>query len=80
MNNNEKYWTDEANTLLKGRRIAGVRYLTATEAEDYAWDSRGLVLFLDNGAQLVISADDEGNGPGAIFTNNEKTPVLPVLW
>ena len=71
MNNNEKYWTDEANTLLKGRRIVGVRYLTATEVEDYAWDSRGLVLFLDNG---------EGNGPGAIFTNNEKTPVLPVMW
>jgi hypothetical protein len=41
MDDNEKYWTDEANTLLKGRRIAGVRYLTATEAEDYAWDSRG---------------------------------------
>ena len=52
MNDNEKYWTDEANTLLKGRRIVGVRYLTATE----------------------------GNGPGAIFTNNEKTPVLPVMW
>jgi hypothetical protein len=80
MNDNEKYWTDEANTLLKGRRIVGVRYLTATEVEDYAWDSRGLVLFLDNGTELVVSADDEGNGPGAIFTNNEKTPVLPVLW
>jgi hypothetical protein len=80
MDENEKYWTDEANALLKDRRILGVRYLTATETEGLAWHARGLVIFLDNGAQLVISADDEGNGPGAIFTNNEKTPVLPVLW
>jgi hypothetical protein len=33
MDKNEKYWTDEANALLKGRRIAGARYLTATETE-----------------------------------------------
>lgn len=80
MDENEKYWTNEANALLKGRRIAGVRYLTATEAEGYAWHARGLVIFLDNGTQLVASADDEGNGPGAILTDNDKTPVLPVLW
>jgi hypothetical protein len=40
MDDNEKYWTDEANTLLKGRRIVGVRYLKATEADSYAWDSK----------------------------------------
>ena len=75
----EKRWTDEARSLLKGRGIVGVRYMTPQEADDHAWYQRGLVIFLDNGTQLVISADDEGNGPGAIFTNNEKTPVLPVM-
>jgi len=36
---------------------------------DLGWESKSIVLFLDDGSYLLSSTDDEGNGPGALFTN-----------
>jgi hypothetical protein len=32
-----------------------------------------------DGNVIYPSQDDEGNGPGSLFTNNETNPVIPVL-
>ena len=75
----EKKWTDIASAQLLGRTIKKVRYLTNKEAEELGWDSRCVVLILDNGNYVFPSADDEGNDAGAFFTVDKKNPVLPVL-
>jgi hypothetical protein len=43
------------------------------------WFERGIVLELDDGTSIFPSRDDEGNGPGALFTNHDALPVVPVI-
>jgi len=71
--------TANANKLLKGKRIVSVRYMTEKEKKAYGWDERGIMFMLDDKTILIVSADDEGNGPGALLTNNEDIPTIPVL-
>lgn len=75
----EKDWAKTASDLLKGRKIVAVRYLTNAEMDELGWDDRPVVLELDNGLLVYPSRDDEGNGAGALFTTDQKTPTLPVL-
>ena len=79
MDDNEKYWTDEALALLVNRKIVAVRYMTHEEAAENGWYARPLVIWLDDGTHFMSAADEEGNGPGAIFTNSKKTPTIPTL-
>ena len=74
-----KYWTDIAKEQLLGKKIVDVRYLSQEEADDLDWTERPVVIHLDDGNLIYASADDEGNGAGALFTNNQANPVLPVL-
>ena len=67
-----EYWqrlthNPAARALLTGRKIIDVRYQSDSEVDTYGWNCRALVLVLYNHAQLVLSADSEGNGPGAMF-------------
>tara|TARA_R110002020_G_scaffold243716_2_gene457243 strand:- start:151 stop:426 length:276 start_codon:yes stop_codon:yes gene_type:complete len=67
-----EYWqklteNPAARPLLTGRKIVDVRYQSDSEVDTYGWICRALVLVLDNGAELVLSTDSEGNGPGAMF-------------
>ena len=73
-------WDSRAASMLNGRTIVEARYLTKQEAAELGWETRSVVLFLDNGNQLIASGDDEGNQAGALFTSDEKTPILPVLY
>jgi hypothetical protein len=75
----EKKWIDVAAEQLLGRKIVAVRYLLDEEIEALGWDRKCVVAQLDDGNLLFPSQDDEGNGPGAWFTNNEDQPVLPVI-
>lgn len=75
----EVRWTREAEAQLLGRRIVEVRYLTDAEMRDLAWGRKALALILDDGNLICPVQDDEGNGPGALFTNNQAVPVLPIL-
>jgi hypothetical protein len=75
----EKRWTAAATRQLIGRRIILVRYMTQEEADDVGWISRPVVLVLDDGNLIYPAADDEGNDGGALYTNNEQNPVLPVI-
>lgn len=72
-------WGKKARDALKGKTIVDVRYLKGTEQQDFGWDSSSIVLFLDDGQHLLVSMDDEGNGPGSLFTSYEDLPIIPVV-
>ncbi len=72
----ETEWTAKAMTVLKGRTIEDVRYLTRDEAHDAGWYSRPLVMFLDSGDWIVPMSDDEGNDAGSL---SYLGGVLPVI-
>lgn len=72
----EKHWTEKAAALLVGAKIETVRYMTAQEAEDFGWQSRPLVMFLDSGHAVLAQSDDEGNDGGALIVGNAAFPVL----
>jgi len=75
----EQKWAKIASDMLVGRKIVMVRYMSESERESMGWHTRPIVLQLDDGNMIYPSSDDEGNGAGAMFTNNEKQPVLPVI-
>ncbi len=63
---------------LAGRTIVAVRKMRAAEAKREGWDLRWAhgappVLVLDDGQVIYPSADDEGNGPGALFGAHKGT-------
>lgn len=72
-------WTISAGKYLKGRKIVDVRYLTDKEMDGLGWDQSAIVIKLDNGELLWASQDDEGNGPGALFTTIDELPIIPVI-
>lgn len=74
-----KQWESNAKKLLVGKTIKEVRYLTKKEQESMMWDRGSLVIILTDGTAIYPSADDEGNDAGALFTNNEELPTIPVI-
>jgi hypothetical protein len=69
-------WIKFANDNLAGRTITRVDYLDTLDG-----DREGAVLQLDNGVSVVVSQDDEGNGPGALFLvrGDNQFATIPVL-
>jgi hypothetical protein len=75
---------------LAGRKIVGFRPMTKAELAYEGWDDfRGAasVLVLDDGTLIYASQDEEGNGPGALFTKKgnatgiilaTEKPMMPV--
>lgn len=61
---------------IKGKRIVDVRLMTSGEMKSNGWDHcrnrEPVVLVLDDGTLLFASADEEGNGPGALFGSDVK--------
>ncbi len=55
-----------------GLTIKDIRKATATEARKLGLESDRfnplIVIVLSNGALITASMDEEGNGPGALFT------------
>lgn len=80
MNAVRSHWQKKAQDQLAGRKIVTARYLTDQEISVLGWHGSSLVLELDNGLLLYASADDEGNGPGAIhgITKNNRSTGFPV--
>jgi hypothetical protein len=75
------HWENYAEEHLKGRTIKAVRYMTEEEAKDWMWYKRPLIMILDDGTQLILSADDEGNDGGAMFgQKGDKSLTFPVLY
>ena len=80
LDTNTMHWNKKASDVLEGRRITKVMYMSAEDAETLGWHSRGLVLVLDNGVQVMPQSDDEGNNAGALWAGSlDGETVLPVL-
>lgn len=76
-------WEKAAQDLLLGKTVIGVRYMTNEELEISGWPCRALMLLLKGAAGETVavypSSDDEGNGPGALFTSDPEYGVFPVI-
>ncbi len=71
---NVREWTKIAADVLVGRKITKVEYV------DWGEGQLGVGFVLDDGTTVQASRDDEGNGPGALFTNREgAAAILPVI-
>lgn len=76
----ETKWTKVASAALVGRKITRVEYLSKENCGHMDWYESGLVLFLDNGAQVLVQCDDEGNGPGSLVVQTKTTDlILPTI-
>ena len=73
MKNQTEKVIELATRMLVGRTIVGAEYMTEEEADGAFWEESPLVLTLDDGTRVYPSRDDEGNGPGALFTANPET-------
>jgi len=73
-------WESKAKDFLIGRKVVAVRYLNEEEVEHIGWyGGKSLVIQFDDGSWMFPSADDEGNGPGALFTSSDDIPTIPVM-
>lgn len=75
----EKKWQEKASKLLVGKRIVDVFYLDTETVDEMGWGRAPIVIVLDDGTAIYPSQDDEGNGPGSLFTTDENLPIIPVV-
>jgi hypothetical protein len=75
----EKRDTQTAADALVGRTIENVRYMEATEARQFGWYYRPLVLELDDGAVLFATADEEMNDAGVLLVARGAAESFHVL-
>ena len=75
-----KSWTQRVAEKLVGRKIVKVRYMDEQETEDCGFESRPIVLVLDDGNSIYPMHDDEGNDAGAMGTTFQKLPTIPVIY
>lgn len=67
---------------LEGKKIKSVRPMTAKEFKREGWErtfQSATVIEFDDGTLLYPAADDEGNGPGALFGVTKKGDPFRVL-
>jgi hypothetical protein len=73
-------WNEEVSKRLVGKIITKVKWLDADNTYKlFGWTHQPCEIHLNDGTILTPSADDEGNGAGAIFTNIKDLQVLPVF-
>lgn len=79
--NTRKEYESDAVEAFVGRTITGVRYQTDEELEKSGWKCRALLFTLDDGAEILLISDPEGNGPGAIFYSKDtKREIFGPVW
>lgn len=64
---------------IKGKKIIDVRQMSDAEMEEEGWDTRAIVLVLDDGTILYPSKDEEGNDAGALFGTKDKKSFIVYL-
>ena len=71
--------TKHAKVLI-GKKIKSVRYMSESEAEDWGWYSRPLVIIFEDNSLIYSSTDDEGNDGGALFgLSKDGAMDFPVI-
>lgn len=78
MKDQDKIWNKAVKNLV-GLTIKSARYMTAEEAEEWGWYKRPVVIRFTNGSEMLVSADDEGNDGGSLFTNIKGLETIPTL-
>lgn len=77
---NTARWTERATQQFVGKTITAAFYMDRDDAEAMGWMKRGLVLVLDDVAQVIVQQDDEGNGPGSLlYATTTDDQVFPAL-
>jgi len=68
---------------LVGRTVVEVRYTSDATMDAFGWHNRGVELLFDDGSQLYVLRDDEGNGPGSVQVYRDEGSIdaycLPVF-
>lgn len=73
-------WERDVNAAMQDAVFERIRWLTQQEQDDMDWPCAAPVLVFSNGVEMVATADDEGNGPGALHTNIKgRLSILPVM-
>ena len=73
------HWQKRIDKHLLGRKIVKVEYCSEDLADEQDWSSRPIQIKLDNGIWLTPTSDDEGNDGGAIHTNINELPIIPII-
>jgi hypothetical protein len=79
MSDQQKNWEKNIEKHLVGRKIVKIEYLSQSECEDCMWNSRPIVLILDDDNYLIPMRDDEGNDGGSLSTSFTDLPIIPVM-
>jgi len=74
----EPYWNEKIKALV-GKTIAKAEYISQERANDWDWYGRALEITFDDGTSMLLSSDDEGNGPGSAFTNIPGLETIPRI-
>jgi hypothetical protein len=72
-------WAADAEALLVGRTVVGVRWMTDDEVRDFGWYASAPIIFFDDETYLIAKRDDEGNDAGALATSSDDLPTMPVI-
>ena len=76
--NDEKEWNENIQVFV-GKTITSIRYMTIEEADEAGWYRRPVIINFSDGTEIVVSADDEGNEGGSLFTNIKGLETIPTL-
>ena len=52
--------------------------MSKQESQENYWNTQPIQIMLDDGTWLTPMQDDEGNDGGAICTNSDSLPTIPV--
>lgn len=73
-------WGARATKAFKGRVVKEIRYPTPEEAQgEFGFYRCPPIVVFEDGAEIVASADDEGNDAGAFFTNHPDIQTIPTI-
>jgi hypothetical protein len=73
-------WEALAKKHLVNRKISDLFYMGDGDVNAMGWYESGLVLVLDNGMQVIVQQDPEGNGPGSLYLAGEtESVILPAI-
>lgn len=74
----EPYWNEKVKAL-KGKTIDYARYMSDEHQREFDWYGKSLEIVFTDGTSMILSQDDEGNGPGAAFTTIDGLETIPTL-
>jgi len=74
-----KEFISNLESQLVGKSIVSIRYMNDREMGMFGWDSRPIIILLNDGTFIIPQRDDEGNDGGAIaIVNNKKFTLIPT--